>query len=205
MSTSSDGGYSAVVESFGDVLRQIPPSHFPEASGQVQAAVAAALNWFVIEAPEIAANHCVGIANPPVPDVMIWGDERLTVEKALRPASFRPYVTRLRQVVELCQRPMIDAHSALPVEDRQRITGGVDSSLMAINRELLGPLLTDFVYARSWLSTYGTKAGYWSYRWVGDCLRVAALESDASRVTLATDLREAAADALYDALAPETV
>lgn len=194
---------TAVVGSFGDVLRQIPPEHFPQASKQVQGAVTAALQWFVVEATELAASHCVGIANPPVPDVMVWYHADLTVEKAVRPATFRPYVSRLRHVVELCERPASDAFNALPAADRARVYGGPDCSPVDINRDLLGPLLDDFVYARAWLATFGTKAGYWSYRWVGLCLRLAAHNSDAARAELAAALRQSADDAFRDALSPE--
>lgn len=203
--TTTPDGPTALVRSFGDVLRQIPPHHFPDASEQVQGAVTAALHWFVIESTELAASHCVGIANPPVPDVMVWSDHRLPVEKAVRPASFRPLVSRLREVVELCERPASDAFNTLPPAERDRVSGvlgGLGSSPPFADE--LGPLLDDFLYARAWLARYGTKVGYWAYRWVTDCLKLAAHKSGASRAELAAALRQSADDCFHDALAPET-
>lgn len=179
----------AEVGSFGDALRLIPPHAMPEVSRQVQGVVAAALNWFVVTAPDLCAAHCVGLVAPPVPDILLALPE-VTAARTLRPGTFRRHVGQLRHAVEVCERPARDAYNALSFQDRIRVSGDIrqGQSPATINRELLGPLLDDFVYARAWLATHGTQAGYWSYRFVWRCLQVAAIDSDASRTALADTL-----------------
>lgn len=179
----------AEVGSFGDALRQIPPHALPEVSGQVQGVVAAALNWFTVTAPELCAAHCAGLIRPPVPAVLLVLPE-VTADRALRPGTFRRHVTDLRHAVEVCESPAREAYNALSVQNRIRVSGDIrhGQSPATINRELLGPLLDDFLYARSWLAVHGTKAGYWSGRFLWRCLQVAAIDSDTSRRALAATL-----------------
>lgn len=189
----------AAIGSFGDALRHIPPHAFPEASDQVQRVVAAALHWFTVTAPILSATHCVGLRPSPVPDVLLVLPE-VTVDRALHPATFRTHVRQLRHAVEVRERPAREAYNNLVRDDKSQIYGLGEhgQSRVTINRDLLGPLLGDIVHARSWLNTYGTKAGYWSYRFVGDCLTIAAIDSLASRAALADALRADADNALHD-------
>lgn len=194
----------AAIGSFGDALRCIPPHAFPEVSDQVQHVVAAALQWFTVTAPIVSATHCVGLESSPVPDVLLVLPE-VTVDRVLRPASFRTHSRQLRRGVEVRERPAREAYNNLVRDDKSQIYGLEHGQSQAtIHRDLLGPLLGDIVYARSWLSTYGTKAGYWSYRFIADCLMVAAIDSLASRAALADALRASADNALHDHFAAES-
>jgi hypothetical protein len=189
----------AAVGSFGEALRRIPPHAFPEASDQVQRVVAAALHWFTVTAPILSATHCIDLRSSPVPDVLLVLPE-VTVDRALNPATFRTHVQRLRHAVEVRERPAREAYNNLVRDDKSQIYGLSEhgQSQVTIHRDLLGSLLGDMVYARSWLDTYGTKAGYWSYRFIGDCLTIAAIDSLASRAALAEALRADADNALHD-------
>lgn len=199
--TQHDASYTQVagVGSFGDALRCIPPHAFPVVSDQVQHVVAAALHWFTVTAPIVAATHCIGLRPSPVPDVLLVLPE-VTAARVLRPATFRSHVRQLRHAVEVRERPARDAYNNLVRDDKSQIYGLSDrgQSQATIHRELLGPLLDDIVYARTWLNTYGTKAGYWSYRFIADCLTLAAIDSLASRAALADVLRADAQDAFHD-------
>lgn len=189
----------AEIASFGDALRQVRPHALPEMTTQVQGVVAEALNWFVVRAPSLCATHCVGLVNPPVPDILLSLPE-ITVEHALRPATFRQHVRELHHAIDVCKRPACQAYNALVDERKRQVSGNPqrEQSPASINRELLGPLLDDLIYARSWLSEYGTKAGYWAYRFIGHCLQVAAIDSEAERQVLANALIADAANAFHD-------
>lgn len=173
----------AAIGSFGDALRCIPPHAFPEVTDQVQHVVAAALQWFTVTAPIVSATHCIGLRPSPVPDVLLVLPE-VTVDRVLRPATFRTHVRQLRHAVEVRERPARETYNDLVRDDKSQIYGLDEhgQSPVTINRDLLGPLLGDIVHARAWLNTYGTKAGYWSYRFIAQCLMVAAL-ADALRAS----------------------
>lgn len=157
------------VSSFGDVLRAVSPEELPYSDGRRQRAVAAALDWFVVQAPRIASEHCHDLI--PGITVRVVDLRPVTAERARRPKTFRRHVTELKRSIAAVEEPgtaiRADAHSA---------------------RALLAPVGRDLIYAADWLGQLGTAAGDWAYRWIGQCLGIAALASDASRDHLAAKL-----------------
>ena len=169
----------ATVSSFADVLRAVSPEELPYAEGRRQRAVAAALDWFVVQAPRIASEHCLDLV-PGIP-VKVVELRPVTAERARRPKTFRRCVTELKRALDATEEPCAAAGARRAPGERGQLAA--DSG-----RALLGPVGRDLLYAASWLGRLGTAAGDWSCRWIGQCLRIAALEGDASRDHLAAKL-----------------
>ena len=189
---------TVAVSSLGDVLRSCDPDALAAPPPEVQHVIVAALDWFVVEAPIIAAELVRAATDMPVPEL---APPRITLDRALRPASLRSNVTPLRRAAEACERPAMAAHNALPEAHRDRVYGEGAGGPIGIDRHYLGDLLEDFVFARAWVLTLGSKAGYWSYRWVGESLRMCAVSSELARAQLADELKESAAQRFTEAMA----
>lgn len=199
---SSQGDVVAEVSSLGDVLRAVHPSVYDKPPLEIRTAVAGALNWFVVEAPQLARNYCDNlIPQLSVPELRL---AEVTVDRAGRPATFRRHVTALRDGELGRDREFVDYFNALPEQRRVAAFGDHTrhESPVTINRGLLGPLLSDFVYMRSWLSSHGSKAGYWAYRYVGGALHYAAAASTADRKALAVHLIESSDRTVCKYVAP---
>lgn len=192
-------GNPVLAGSFGDALRACPPHGFRDAPTEIHSAVAAALNWFVVEAPVVCADHLLRL--PPRPTGHVMFDlPAVDAASVVRPASFRRHVTDLRAAVEFIETPFWPHLNTLPLEEMNRINGDrtKGESPVSINRALLGDLLSDMVDARAWLINYGSRAGYWSYRWTARCLEAVALHSETARQNLATALKASASDRLHE-------
>lgn len=187
-----------VVSSLGDVLRSCDPSALAYPPPAVQDVIVAALDWFVVEAPVIAAEHCADATDFPVPHM---APPRVTLERALRPLTLRSNVTPLRRAQQACVQPYIDAANALPKPQRRRALGWDVGGPIEVDRRHLGGLLDDFVFARAWCIRLGTKVGYWSYLWVGDCMRMCAVSSELDRAQLADALKDSAELRFSEAMA----
>jgi|GEM_PF-4088292 len=188
---------TVAVSSLGDVLRSCDPDALASSPLEVQHVIVDALDWFVVEAPAVAAAHVHAATDMPVPEL---APPRITLDRALRPASLRSNVTPLRRAVEACLRPGMAAHNALPEAHRRRVYGDGAGGPIEIKRHYLGELLDDFVFARAWFLTLGSKAGYWSYRWVGDCMQMCAVTNELARAQLADALKESAAQRFTEAM-----
>lgn len=185
------------VSTLGDVLRSCDPDAIAYPTPEVQTVIVAALDWFVVEAPTIAAAHCAAATDLPIPDL---APPRITIDRVLRPTSLRSNVTPLRRAVEAGVRPGMAARRALPEPHRRRVSGIDAGGTVEINQHYLGDLVEDFVFARAWCTTLGTKAGYWAYRWVGHCMEMCAVANELARAQLADALIESAEQCFTDAM-----
>lgn len=189
------------VSSLGDVLRSCDPDALAYPTPEVQAVIVAALDWFVVQAPMLAAEHCAAATDFPVPTL---APPRITVERALRPTTLRSNVTPLRRAQQACVQPYVDATNALPKPQRRRVLGTGGGGQLGVNSRLLGELLDDFVFARDWCTNLGTKAGYWSYLWTSDCMRMCAVSSELARAQLADALKDSAEKRFTEAMDAQT-
>lgn len=148
---------------------------------------AAALHWALVDAPQIAVR-AVNCALPLLDNTMGLLSPLdlapVTAERACRSATFRKHTSQLRATVTRMDQIQGPLFNALPGSERVRVYGA--ECPLGTNRELLGPLIDDFVFIRAWLATHGVKAGYWSYRLMLGALDFVAMCSDEHRDQLAS-------------------